>query len=84
MQQAGGRHQAAMGQSRRQARVRRWRPAAHTDADTSAALPKAIPSGDDWARRMTPAGAPTRVRRKRSGTWPIGIAMSVAGATVGE
>ena len=38
--------------------------------------------------RLTGAGAPTRVRRKRpgrrSGTWPTGIAMSVAGATVGE
>lgn len=53
-------------------------------ANTSAALPKAIPSGDDWAIRMTVAGAPTRVRRKRSGTWPTGIAMSVTGATVGE
>lgn len=32
---------------------------------------------------MTPVEAPTRVRRKLSGTWPTDIAMSVGGATVG-
>ncbi|GAA4554397.1 hypothetical protein GCM10023097_53960 [Streptomyces collinus] len=47
-------------------------------------LPKAIPSSDRCPIRLTGAEAPTRVRRKRSGTWPTGIAMSVAGATVGE
>ncbi|GAA0624832.1 hypothetical protein GCM10010394_64440 [Streptomyces crystallinus] len=46
--------------------------------------PKAIPSSDGWAIRMTGGGGPTRVRRERSGTWVTGIAMSVGGATVGE
>lgn len=47
-------------------------------------FPRAIPSGDRCRIRLTRAGAPTRVRRRHSGTWPTGIAMSAAGATVGE
>ncbi|GAB2733148.1 hypothetical protein GCM10027072_29740 [Streptomyces bullii] len=47
-------------------------------------FPKAIPSSDRCPIRLTGDEPPTRVRRKRSGTWPTGIAMSVVGATVGE
>src|SRR5690606_5773190 len=47
-------------------------------------LPKAIPSSERYAIRLTGDGAATMVPRMSSGTWPTGIAMSVTGATVGE